>query len=930
MVGEDDRKRRRKKLLKGAGIHGYNQQDAETNEFLDTIIKWSGDFEEEKHASDTDYDDEQIDDQESPSDEEVLTSDDSFSEPDLRKTKRQSGRQKYNKKKRGPQKRRLFGRSSKNFKDDGEWRTLKGGHPDTCRVCSKDFDNDWDLCSHFHTKHTLPQLALDAEKAKEVATSYIYADVTEQMVNEKTVPTIRCEICNKWFKSPQSLGFHKRMFHPTVDGNSASNGYNPNPEEGISIDSDSSNTAVSAKVTPKVSNDPAPEALMPKKGKTQLGVKCGECLKAFSNYRNLKVHLLRYHPKEEDLIFHCDECDAKFSELEKVVNHRRVKHYEGDIFMCHFCGKGYKIEHTFQNHIKSHEKPNDRRRFKCEDCGIQFTSEKRLKKHKERVHGIKETKVRKKMGRPPKIRNPDDPNDGKKLRAPRYKVFLNEKTGELEGDTSMKFPKPCRSKHRKQKRRLPPEITEIEEGMTCFQCKLCDNAFASMASYYEHYDQRHTDGQVWVPRKSKTGETVTDQDKRIKCHLCKKPLNSRIALNLHLKKDHEEQGDKVERLACQHCKYWTVSKAAIDRHVMRIHPDIWVPQRGKNRPLPERYKQAMRDRGYSEEAIAEKETEWKAMKNRRQLMRHLFFKNMQRPQFFCKFCNIDLKNMTTITNHMSQHHPNYQPECCCDYCDYATFFEFYLKKHVLKRHPDKYVYQRKPRANTSRKLRESGLPVNVLKPPKKKRTRVSKKKMQEMEIRQEQEMAANGLMASGFDNQDSIQTDISDNSFAVVEHNMNHGQLNHTTVSIDFSSLTPVDDFQNYHQPSTSSGRHQQSVTTNQSHQQLLYHQQMLQQSYHPNYHQNPFSVSTVQHMLPYQNIAMQNMMSQQQPQQVIRSAATGIHNHHVTRSSSHRTISGLCKLCQEASSDLKSHYMTVHNVKEASVKDLLSWSGFS
>ena len=116
---------------------------------------------------------------------------------------------------------------------------------------------------------------------------------------------------------------------------------------------------------------------------------CKVCKKAFSKYRNLKIHK-RVH---EERKFPCEICGLKVQTKKSLVNHMESRHMgiSKKQYFCQDCG----IHYSHSAHKLKHIDQSEREKFTCDICGNQFLFNKNLKAH-ERRHLAEKYKVEEK------------------------------------------------------------------------------------------------------------------------------------------------------------------------------------------------------------------------------------------------------------------------------------------------------------------------------------------------------------------------------------------------------------------------------------------------------------------------------------------------------------------------------------------------------
>jgi len=130
---------------------------------------------------------------------------------------------------------------------------------------------------------------------------------------------------------------------------------------------------------------------------------CDFCSKVFSGKRNLRRHKHRKHQNSSKTTkgdisivkvehsedgsseFQCNQCHLEFKSERKLVKHN-MQHTNR--FSCDGCDKSFQSSSTLKNHRNIHldEKP-----FKCEICNKEFTQAGNLKTHRIRHHNASDT-----------------------------------------------------------------------------------------------------------------------------------------------------------------------------------------------------------------------------------------------------------------------------------------------------------------------------------------------------------------------------------------------------------------------------------------------------------------------------------------------------------------------------------------------------------
>ncbi|GFO29321.1 Zinc finger protein [Plakobranchus ocellatus] len=79
--------------------------------------------------------------------------------------------------------------------------------------------------------------------------------------------------------------------------------------------------------------------------------KCEDCPAVFSLRRNLTRHVRQKHSQGEAERFICDDCGASFSRFDNLNKHLRERHTEPLInFLCERCGLGFSTQKLLIRH----------------------------------------------------------------------------------------------------------------------------------------------------------------------------------------------------------------------------------------------------------------------------------------------------------------------------------------------------------------------------------------------------------------------------------------------------------------------------------------------------------------------------------------------------------------------------------------------------
>ena len=116
---------------------------------------------------------------------------------------------------------------------------------------------------------------------------------------------------------------------------------------------------------------------------------CNTCGRGFTTKTNLRLHELRLHATEEDLIFQCSDCGNKYAVERDLKWHRCIaKKFEKNVdpadLSCEHCNMIFDSNFKLQIHIANSQNcplNKNTKTFKCTECDARFANEGRLKQH---------------------------------------------------------------------------------------------------------------------------------------------------------------------------------------------------------------------------------------------------------------------------------------------------------------------------------------------------------------------------------------------------------------------------------------------------------------------------------------------------------------------------------------------------------------------
>lgn len=87
-----------------------------------------------------------------------------------------------------------------------------------------------------------------------------------------------------------------------------------------------------------------------------------------------------FHSPPQKGVLSCPECNAAFSSMRYLIEHRRVEHRSVYVAFCDACGKGFKSPSGYHIHKKMFHSAECNYPM-CKICGKKFASSSRLLVH---------------------------------------------------------------------------------------------------------------------------------------------------------------------------------------------------------------------------------------------------------------------------------------------------------------------------------------------------------------------------------------------------------------------------------------------------------------------------------------------------------------------------------------------------------------------
>ncbi|EGT41859.1 hypothetical protein CAEBREN_30473 [Caenorhabditis brenneri] len=296
------------------------------------------------------------------------------------------------------------------------------------------------------------------------------------------------------------------------------------------------------------------------------------CMDCCSKIDDVDAHDLVTCSKAKAQKYECGQCPKKFNFEKNMKVHRILEHLKPIDFVvgtaCQFCPKEpKKSEHgrptfsrftAYLGHVKIHLKPDF---LKCEQCGVEFPSEKELDRHVRRDHSDEAYE----LSFCPKCKKIITLEDS----AAHCLLHLVEKrTEKKQPEKKKEPPKPTLLAKLQPPKRPPPKTAAHKRKRPCrekkFQCTECPKAFVRPSELARH-SMIHLRKKFQAPKPYDAPPIVLP---KWTCLMCDKEYCHKSGLMEHKKNVH----GNAKQFVCQLCGAKFTKKSNQARHMKRIHP----------------------------------------------------------------------------------------------------------------------------------------------------------------------------------------------------------------------------------------------------------------------------------------------------------------------------------------------------------------------
>ena len=290
--------------------------------------------------------------------------------------------------------------------------------------------------------------------------------------------------------------------------------------------------------------------------------KCEKCDKTFPRGQGLKLHTLKYHPKNDLRPFKCPNCPKSFVLKREITTHIKQVHVIGE-YKCDICEKVFTNKHYLYKHKFTHRPmetcphchkeyqrlsshierkhsstTSDRKVHKCNECDMKYSSRQVLKRHVQVTHLTAKGSF--------KCDLCDKIFVKEYLRAHHIKNIHIERPYQhcKECDFRTKYSQTLKQHVQKN---------HGSSNVKLHECDICQTKFSDIGSLNTHIKELH------------------QSQKTEHCDVCDKDFKSKARLSSHIYKVHEKRcSDRVD-VSCDKCFKTFKSKCTLNFHIKRIH-----------------------------------------------------------------------------------------------------------------------------------------------------------------------------------------------------------------------------------------------------------------------------------------------------------------------------------------------------------------------
>ncbi|XP_072023479.1 uncharacterized protein [Amphiura filiformis] len=532
--------------------------------------------------------------------------------------------------------------------------------------------------------------------------------------NEMRVTLNECLLCNKVFSSEEDFAQHNKSHHlkDRIGEATCLSTTNKNDELETSGDPDKS-----------VHNEPTLfESMLRTKYfsihkdlvklcETQLNKDtervCPYCDRKFEGKIAFSRHMKRHI---SDTPYECMQCLEKFSSREELTQHR-TNHTDKIALSCYKCNKAFKVRTYLQQHVNRHELVKQETEIVCMYCDRTFKRKVSLALHMKRHGGETPFECMQCFGRfscrEELTRHRTSHVDTKALNCHQCnKAFKSQTYLLMHVNNHERKKQLYRSKYNGQKRETKKRRRHVPEcEMVCMYCDRTINGKAGLNSHMKrHVGETPFEckqcGDKFPSREELTQHRTNHVDDKIalKCHHCVQTFETRIKLQIHLRKfttGYKRKVYKRKRYKCDKCETKHDSNYQRDIHMREAHTgeEIFQCTNCGKKFLQESELSQHVETGC--ESLRCEECD-KLFMRKSSLKDHMISMHSKEkpPHLQCKYCLKSLSRERQLRQHIkSIHEIDASEHSKCKFCEKTFTVKVYLRQHIKRRHPDTLQYK---------------------------------------------------------------------------------------------------------------------------------------------------------------------------------------------------------------------------------------------
>ena len=247
--------------------------------------------------------------------------------------------------------------------------------------------------------------------------------------------------------------------------------------------------------------------------------KCEKCSETFVDKKELKKHMSKMH-YIQGILYQCIICDRDFKTKSLLRSHKRRMH-EIEIHQCEHCDKLFTTELSLNIHINANHE-------KCEDCGLTFKNKFYMKKHKKKMHEVRENSI----------------------------LYHCDKCDHFYSNQTL----------------LNAHVIAEHSSEMDFNCHICDRTFRSKYRLNTHVTEMHDDRIQYNPQPLVSNELMDivkselPDENNLKCDQCQKIFPSQRSLKRHVSNMHE-----AKLHPCDFCDKLFSTEYQLQNHENSVH-----------------------------------------------------------------------------------------------------------------------------------------------------------------------------------------------------------------------------------------------------------------------------------------------------------------------------------------------------------------------